>query len=123
VSKTKDNSKDERSEPEKVNVVDLDLRGKPKKIIASQVDGIGIMFRSRLKPNTVGISFKPLEGSHLNESRAQHLRGKRFILSELDESTNTLKTYWHNVFSSLVTSNSSKTEELNEDIFIPLSEE
>jgi len=120
----KDNT-DERSAPETVNVIDLDLMGtKPKKLLASQVDGTGILFRSKLKHNTVGISFKPLQGSHLNESRSQHLRGKRFILSEYDDETATLKTYWNNIFTSLNAKGvTPQNMEINEDIFIPLSED
>ena len=75
------------------NSLDLDLTGKLKRIISSQSDAIGYLFR---RGNKNILSFKTTDEISCG-ARPEHLRNQEIMLSELSED-NKLITYWENIF-------------------------
>jgi hypothetical protein len=76
-----------------VNSMELDLTGKIKRIISSQSDAIGYLYR---KGNQNILSFKTADTVTCG-ARSQHLRNKEIVISEMDEE-GTLTTYWDKVY-------------------------
>lgn len=74
------------------NSMDLDLSGKLKRMLASDSDSIGYMYR---KGNQNFISFVTSDEVSCG-SRSMHLRNKEILISELKGDT--LETYWDNIY-------------------------
>jgi hypothetical protein len=75
---------------------DINLRGKNKLIVSSQMDAIGYLYRDKGTNNNV-ISFKTNEQDLATGSRCPHLSGQEFILSTQNPDK-TLTTYWDKIF-------------------------
>jgi len=78
---------------EEVSEMQLDLSGKLGRIMYSRADAVGFMYR---EGNTCKLNFNG-GGDMIVEARADHLRGKEFILSEMDDKGK-IKTYWDKIF-------------------------
>lgn len=74
------------------NAMDLDLTGKIKRIISSQSDGIGYLYR---KGNKNILSFKTSDQVSCG-ARPDHLRNKEIVISEMIDDK--LVTYWENIY-------------------------
>lgn len=82
----------------KLETNDLNLTGKAKVDFLRDIDACGMIYR---EGNKCKLSFKTNEKDQTTKSRARHLNEKEFIISEYDENTGKLKTYWENVFPDL----------------------
>lgn len=71
---------------------DLDLTGKIKRILTSQSDAIGYLYR---KGNQNILSFATTDTVACG-ARPEHLRNKEIVVSELTE--NGLETYWNRIY-------------------------
>lgn len=78
---------------EEIEMVDINLTGALKTMIAADADAIGMFYR---KKNQSILTFKGGE-SFLVEGRPTHLRGKEFVIIESD-SENNLTINWSEVF-------------------------
>jgi hypothetical protein len=78
---------------EDLAMIDVDLTGKIKTMVASEADAIGIFYR---KKNKSILSFKGDE-SFMAEARPDHLRGKDFVIIESDKDNN-LTIDWSQIF-------------------------
>jgi hypothetical protein len=76
-----------------VNSMDLDLTGKIKRIICSQSDAIGYLYR---KGNQNILSFKTKDNVTCG-ARPSHLRNKEIVVSEMDSEGN-LSTNWEKIY-------------------------
>lgn len=77
---------------DKVQAIDLQLTGKLKSILASEVDAVGYFHR---KGNQGFLSFKA-DGDRVAGNRCPHLQGD-ILISEKQEN-NTVKTYWDKIY-------------------------
>lgn len=68
---------------QELSAIDIDLTGKLKQIICSEVDGIGILRRDKDNPNMLIASFKGGEREQIMGARSSHLRNVEFPISEL----------------------------------------
>lgn len=75
---------------------DLALTGKLKLIVAADMDAVGYLYRHK-ETNQNILSFVTSEQDLATGARPAHLRGKEFLISELDENGD-LKTYWNKIF-------------------------
>jgi hypothetical protein len=78
------------------NASELDLTGKIKRITASQSDAIGYMYR---KGNQNIVSFKTTDEIACG-ARCPHLTNKEIVVSEINEETGELTTYWERIFKN-----------------------
>jgi hypothetical protein len=77
-----------------VNSMDLDLTGKLKRIIASQSDAIGYLYRKG--PNTNILSFKTTDTVSCG-ARPEHLRNQEIVVSESIDGK--IYTYWDRIYT------------------------
>jgi len=108
------------SNPEKesgieISINDIELTGKNKLVATSNADSIAHLYRSKRNPYQNIMSFKKDEGDTIWGSRSRHLQNRSFVFSEFDPKTNTLKTNWDLIFTSLRGENSPVMQEVNED--------
>ena len=82
-----------KKDGEEVSMVDINLTGQLKTMIAADADAVGMFYR---KKNQSILSFRGGE-SFLAEARPEHLRGKDFIIIESDEN-NVMTFDWSKVF-------------------------
>lgn len=73
---------------------ELDLTGKIKRITASNSDAIGYMYR---KGNQNILSFKTTDEVACG-ARPPHLTNKEIVISEIDEKTGELTTFWDSIY-------------------------
>lgn len=78
---------------EEITMMDLDLTGKLKRMMAADAGAIGIMYR---KKNQSILSFKGGD-SFMVEARPDHLRGKEFVVLQSDEN-NVVTADWSQIF-------------------------
>lgn len=78
---------------ETLSVLELDLVGKLKNILAADVDGIGLLYRSAVDENS--ISFVHSDGV-LGGTRSPHLDGQTIVISKKEG--NTLETFWDKIY-------------------------
>lgn len=78
---------------------DLNLRGKLKLIVSSDMDAIGYLYRSK-SSNINMLSFITNEQDLATGSRCQYLAGKEFKISEKNEN-GTVTTHWDDIYPSL----------------------
>jgi len=83
---------------EEVTVKDLDLSGKLARIVAQDMDAIGILYARK---NERYISFKKedtdLDYDSITEGRVEHLSGQDFLISRKKED-GTVETFWDKIF-------------------------
>lgn len=80
-----------------VTALDLDLTGKLKRIVASDSDAIGYMYR---KDNTNILSFKTSDDIACG-ARPAHLQGQRLEISKLDETTKKVAVNWELIYPGI----------------------
>jgi hypothetical protein len=78
---------------EEITMMDLDLTGKLKRMMAADAGAIGIMYRRK---NQSILSFKGGD-SFMVEARPEHLRGKEFVVLESD-ANNVVTANWSQIF-------------------------
>lgn len=74
---------------------DIDLTGKMKRIITSQSDAIGYLYRKGSNENYISFA---TSDTVICGARPAHLKNKTILLSKYDEKTDTLETYWNQIF-------------------------
>lgn len=74
--------------------MDLDLTGKLKRIVCSESDAIGYLYR---KGSQNILSFKTSDEISCG-ARPEHLRNKEVVISELDDKTGKITTHWNQIF-------------------------
>jgi hypothetical protein len=77
-----------------VSAKDISLTGKIKFITCAYADAIGYLYRDG---NKNILSFETSEDITCG-ARAAHLRNKKIVLSEYDQATDTLKTFWERIY-------------------------
>jgi len=82
-----------------LSVKDIDLTGKLKRIVSSDMDAVGYMYR-KTNTNCNYLNFMSSEDDLMTGSRLNSLSGKEFLLSEVNDK-NILKTFWENIFPSI----------------------
>jgi hypothetical protein len=80
-------------EGEELNAKELDLTGKISKLMCADMDAIAYCYRDE---NTTVLNFESSE-EVLCGSRCEHLRGKKIVIADSDESGK-LTTYWDKVY-------------------------
>ena len=76
------------------NSLDLDLTGKLKRIVSSQCDAIGYLYR---KGNQNILSFKTTDDIACG-ARPLHLRDQEIVVSEIDKATGVVTTHWDRIY-------------------------
>ena len=76
------------------SALDLDLTGKLKRVLASDSDSIGYMYRGKNNENF--ISFVSSDEVACG-SRSKHLRNANILISKLEDNGE-LTTYWENIY-------------------------
>lgn len=84
-----------------LSVQDLDLTGKIKRWITSECDAIGTLYQHPENLNQRVLSFKTDINDIITGSRVQHVAGKDIVISEMDEETRELKTFWDRIYPEL----------------------
>lgn len=75
---------------------DLELTGKNKTILTSEMDASGFLRREKSTNKNI-LSFKTSETDLVTGARPEHLKGKDFLISEITEDGNFV-TYWDKIF-------------------------
>jgi hypothetical protein len=78
-----------------LNAKDINLTGKLKFAVTSNMDAIGYLYRDK-ESNSNILSFKTEEQDLATGARPEHLRDKSFVISEFKEGD--LITYWDKIF-------------------------
>lgn len=78
---------------------DINLTGKLKTIVSSDMDAVGFMYRNKDSEENI-LDFKTSEQDLFTGSRLPYLSGKELVISEGQEEEG-IKTYWEKVFPSL----------------------
>ena len=94
VGHIKDTIVDDPSTGEELTERSLDLVGKLAGMVCRRCDGVGYMYRSG---NEVHIKFKADKNIAMG-CRSDHLRNKDIVISEMDDETGILTTYWDKIF-------------------------
>ena len=94
VGHIKDTIVDDPSTGEELTERSLDLVGKLAGMVCRRCDGVGYMYRSG---NEVHIKFKADKNIAMG-CRSDHLRNKDIVISEMDDETGVLTTYWDKIF-------------------------
>lgn len=92
-----------------ISARDIQLTGKLKQMITSDVDGIGYLFRDTEAGKNI-LSFKREDSDLATGARLPYLAERDIVISEVDSKTNQLVTYWDQVFPSLKESNETKQQ-------------
>lgn len=96
----------------------IDLSGKLGRIVSSQADAIGYVYRNK---NKTMLNFNG-GGDCIVEARAPHLRGKEFIVAESDENNN-VKVDWKQIYLPTDTLSNTTTYSLtNQEIEQPVQQ-
>ncbi len=79
-----------------ISSMELDLTGKLSRIMCSKVDAIGLLYREKDK---VYVNFDG-GGDSIVEARAEHLAGKKILLTEKNENGD-IVAHWEDIFKEL----------------------
>ena len=79
-----------------LQVVDLNLTGRLKQIVTSDMDTMAFMFRKKDEDINI-LNFKSTQKDIVSGSRCPHLKNKQIEISEL-EKDGTLTTHWDKIF-------------------------
>lgn len=82
-----------------ISTSELSLTGKSKMITASKADGIGLLYRSKEKPDCNILSFKQDDSNTAIGCRLDHLKNKEFEISKIED--NKLVSDWELIFPSI----------------------
>ncbi len=82
-----------RKDGEEVSEMSIDLAGKLSDIVCGEADAVGMIYR---EGNKTYLTFEGGEGT-IREARPLHLRGKKFLIAESNDS-NEVKFNTNNIF-------------------------
>lgn len=94
VGHIKDTIVDDPATGEELTERSLDLVGKLSGMVCRRCDGVGYMYRSG---NEVHIKFKADKNIAMG-CRSEHLKNKDIVISEMDDETGVLTTYWDRIY-------------------------
>lgn len=77
-----------------VSAKDIDLTGKLKQITCQNADAIGYLYR---EGNKTILSFETVEDITCG-ARPAHIRNKKLVMSEYNPETDTLRTFWEQIY-------------------------
>jgi hypothetical protein len=77
-----------------VNAMELDLTGRLKRMLTSDVDAVGYMYR---KGNQNILSFKTTDEVGCG-ARPDHLKNREIVISEYDAETDKITTFWEEIY-------------------------
>ena len=94
VGHIKDTIVDDPATGEELTERSLDLVGKLAGMVCRRCDGVGYMYRSG---NEVHIKFKADKNIAMG-CRSEHLKNKDIVISEMNDETGVLTTYWDRIY-------------------------
>lgn len=99
VARIKDSSVNKGEQ--EIEAIDIDLTGKLKKIIGYDCSAVGLLKKDPEDRNKNILSFINTSNDLATGTRIARLSGREFVISEYDPETDTLKTYWDQIFPNL----------------------